>query len=823
MAGFLKNTAGKKTMVLALILLVLMVFYGCGKRETVEPERATASKNYVYKMQEVDLGEEGGNINQIVRAGESFYAWGFSLPDDGSDYAVEFYKLNEDGTAGEKYHIALDEYINIRSVNMDDDENIYCIKNDYHPLSQSMVTDREPVSEEYPEETDENAGENADENADEYVDENADEYEYADEYKYTDEYVEEYPEEYVDDYYFVKMNLQGEELFSVKLNDIPDFARMSEENGYLYVRDMIFDKGSGIYLNTYGKLMKFDFEGNYSGLIEDNGQPGLFDSATFIALMDGGAAAVLYEENGISVAPVDLEKGTIGEKSVIPGTSWSYSYYAGYGYDLYLTDLYGVYGYNLGDSDKTQLMSYIDSDLDVYTIYQVVGINGKDFFATYDDMETGYSVPAIFSKVPPEEVKDKQVIVLAMAGANWNVRRCAINFNKENEDYRISILDYSSLYSSDDDYMAGINRLNTDIASGKVPDVILLNESMPVESYISKGLFEDLKPYINKDEELDLDNFMPNIVEAFSVNGKMYALVPSYCICSLVAKASDVGEERGWTVQEAADLLASKPEGTWLLENVTRSRMMTYCMSMSGNQFIDWESGACSFNSDEFIQMLEFIGTFPEEIDEDIYTDDFWDHYDSMWREGRVIGSVYYFGSFRDYNNVEKGTFGEEITMIGFPSSNEDGSVIVPDMQFALSAKSGVKEGAWEFLRTFVTDKYQEENVTYSFPLSISRLLELAGEAMEKPYYIDEKGNKVEYDNTHYIGGEEITIPPMTKQETEEMMELLYSFTQVAKQDDTLQNIIEEEAAPYFAGQKSAEDVAAIIQSRVQIYVNENR
>ena len=36
-------------------------------------------------------------------------------------------------------------------------------------------------------------------------------------------------------------------------------------------------------------------------------------------------------------------------------------------------------------------------------------------------------------------------------------------------------------------------------------------------------------------------------------------------------------------------------------------------------------------------------------------------------------------------------------------------------------------------------------------------------------------------------------------------------------------NIITEEAAPYFAGQKNVNEVADIIQNRVQIYVNENR
>ena len=94
---------------------------------------------------------------------------------------------------------------------------------------------------------------------------------------------------------------------------------------------------------------------------------------------------------------------------------------------------------------------------------------------------------------------------------------------------------------------------------------------------------------------------------------------------------------------------------------------------------------------------------------------------------------------------------------------------------------------------------------------------------MQKPYYMDENNSKVEFDDTYYVGGVEITISPMTEQQTEELKKQLYSFTQVYKYDEALLNIIQEETAPYFAGQKNARDVAAIIQSRAQIYVNENR
>jgi hypothetical protein len=41
--------------------------------------------------------------------------------------------------------------------------------------------------------------------------------------------------------------------------------------------------------------------------------------------------------------------------------------------------------------------------------------------------------------------------------------------------------------------------------------------------------------------------------------------------------------------------------------------------------------------------------------------------------------------------------------------------------------------------------------------------------------------------------------------------------------DNEIDQIISEETGAFFSGQKSAKDVAGIIQNRVSTYVNENR
>lgn len=829
----------KRIFTLAMAILMAAGLFGCGKKNDTQETKGTASKDYVYKMEKLDIGAGDKDISYLCRAGDSIYAYGYDWSDDGDNMKIHFYELNDDGATVSQHTIQAGSNVNFNSINFDVEGNIYCIKNMYYPVGEEpdmgIGGDAEGEDGESPGEDDEGAvgieprteeGEGGDAAEDDLEDVQAEEAVAEDTVALdseiaVDEVFEEV--EYVDDYYLSKISLDGQEFFSVKLNDIPELAAMGEENGYFYVGNMILEEGKGIYLTVLGNIVRFDPEGNYVGVVASDKEDNPLVGASLIPLGDGRIMATLYEDDGISFAQAELEKGALGEKFKIPGRSYDCSFFAGKGYDLYLSNNYGLYGYNLGDTDKTAIMNFIDSDFGFSNLYQIIGISDTEFFGIFDDSEsmTGSSL-AKFTKIPPAEVKEKQELTLAMGNTDWNVRQSVIKFNQSSDTIRIRLMDYSNLYGSDEDWKAGVTRLNTDIASGKVPDIVVLDDAMPVDSYISKGLFEDLKPYIEKDQEFSIDDFMPNVIEAYSVDGKLYSLVPSYSIQTLAVKTADVGDKTGWTVQEAVDILKAKPEGCEFLVTATRMDMMQSCISMSGNQFIDWESGKCNFNSDEFIKMLEFIGTFPEEIDQAIYTDEFWNNYDSMWREGKVLANFLNLGDFRGYNIAEKGTFGEKITPIGFPSSGGKGSVIRPDLRIAMSAKSSGKESAWEFLRTFLSDEYQRERI-YNFPLRVKLLDELAQKAMKRPYYEDEEGNKVEYDDTYWMNGVDVTIPPMTEQEVTSLKEWIGGIDEAYKMDDTLINIISEEAAPYYAGQKNARDVAGIIQSRAQLYVNENR
>ena len=62
-----------------------------------------------------------------------------------------------------------------------------------------------------------------------------------------------------------------------------------------------------------------------------------------------------------------------------------------------------------------------------------------------------------------------------------------------------------------------------------------------------------------------------------------------------------------------------------------------------------------------------------------------------------------------------------------------------------------------------------------------------------------------------------------TKEEVEEYRKIVEGATNLATYDRSIMLMIEEEAEPFFENKKSAEKVAEIIQSRVEIYVNERK
>jgi len=63
----------------------------------------------------------------------------------------------------------------------------------------------------------------------------------------------------------------------------------------------------------------------------------------------------------------------------------------------------------------------------------------------------------------------------------------------------------------------------------------------------------------------------------------------------------------------------------------------------------------------------------------------------------------------------------------------------------------------------------------------------------------------------------------LTEDQVQQIRELILTTTKVADYNQEILDIVKEQAAPFFAGQKTAEEVAKLVQSKANLYVNEQR
>lgn len=63
----------------------------------------------------------------------------------------------------------------------------------------------------------------------------------------------------------------------------------------------------------------------------------------------------------------------------------------------------------------------------------------------------------------------------------------------------------------------------------------------------------------------------------------------------------------------------------------------------------------------------------------------------------------------------------------------------------------------------------------------------------------------------------------MTGEQIDKVVGFIQGLHYAAFENEAIINIIREEAESFFAGQKTAEDAASLIQNRVQLYLSEER
>jgi ABC-type glycerol-3-phosphate transport system substrate-binding protein len=412
----------------------------------------------------------------------------------------------------------------------------------------------------------------------------------------------------------------------------------------------------------------------------------------------------------------------------------------------------------------------------------------------------------VLNEVDESEVVQTKEIKIACMWLDSDLEQMAIEYNKKHEDYHITITQYYD--DTLDDWDEMLNSFTTAVANDTDIDIVVFNDYSQVTSFASKGLMTDLYPLIENDSELSKDDFMPNVLTACEFDGSLLVLPKSFSVSTIVGKTEDVGTEPGWTIDDVKALLASKTEGTELIQGMTRDSILSVLISLNYRDFIDAVNATCTFDTQEFVDVLEFANMFPEEYEWDEDTDSA-----DMLHNGQVLLDTYYLSDFEEIQIYEV-VFGGPLTFIGYPTSDGNGALLSLNSIYGITNNCDVPDVAWDFLRQFYLPEDSDSEYYYGFSIRKDEFEKYCTDAMKE---------KHDYYSWGW-GNYEVEIQPATQEQVDTVKDLVYNTTAVsgAVSSDIL-NLIQEEAAYYFSGEQSAEDVAAKIQSRMEIYLSETK
>ena len=490
-------------------------------------------------------------------------------------------------------------------------------------------------------------------------------------------------------------------------------------------------------------------------------------------------------------------------------------------YDLLLYDDRFVCGYDFPAEGSgsgqmpEELFAWTDSDINGYFVEDLRTLGEDRYYATVENWINKDRSIVVLRRTKASDVVPRKNMVLAAVDGGGDLAALAIKFNRSQGQYHIDVADYDSLTD-----------LYNAILTKEAVDIINLS-GVDVESLSRQGIFEDLMPYLERAQDLAPSDFVEGLLDTYTVNDLLAGIPERFRLETLGGDRGLLEGEPGLTLERLFAIAERNPEALPVGE-VTKEEVMRYLMMFNQDAFIDWETGECRFDSAQFREVLEFANRFPDILE----TVPGEDSLPRKTHDGRVLFAIYNMGSLGAFQYFE-GLFGETAAFVGFPTGDgKGGTLLYPRNAFGITAMSQCKEGAWEFIESILepgqTERMEPEQVyrEYSyyddaFP-SLKRSLDIIAEyAIEDDRIWAEEGHS--FGGRIYDDGWFMEFHAVTREEIDAVLALVKDAKPFrSAEGDEIIKIIGEEAPAFYSGQKSLEDVAEVIQSRVRIYVNEN-
>ncbi|MBE6841306.1 MAG: extracellular solute-binding protein [Ruminococcus sp.] len=566
----------------------------------------------------------------------------------------------------------------------------------------------------------------------------------------------------------------------------------NEEHHHCIYSNLCVDNDGNIYFTDENVLMQCDAEAMEISEVSDS----TVQIMDICKKSDGEIVVLGNNSEKLSVYSVDSEKlglETLSDTE-LKADMHSCIYKGSEKYDFIIENDGLLYGFDR-KSQKTECILALN-EAGVYSgISQLQFISEEQMFCI-DESKNLFSISRV------KNTGEKQIIDIACFGLNKTVSEY-INSHFSGSKYKIEIKDYNKSGNG------GIEQFNLDIVSGDTPDIIISRSNIDIAQYQKNGLLADLSSYIENDGTINRDDYMKC---AFGMNNdgeEVYTINPEFVLKTIVAKKSDVTDDP-WTYD---DLFNYKTDADNIFFMTSYNELIQYFMAVSDSEFVDIDTGKVDFDNDRFKSILEFCK------ENGINQSDISDPSDNMeFRNGSCSLSIENIIGFRYYNIFEKAIVGEDIALRGISADGANDFSIGYVNTFSVFKDSENKDIAWEIIREFLLDEYQDSHalteLSTGFPVkksSVDKAVDFAQDTSDEML------------QQWIINDELINIGTISDETVENLLSKIESATLEYKVDATVLSIIQSESVAFFEGDTDVDKTAEAIQNKVNLYINEKK
>lgn len=336
----------------------------------------------------------------------------------------------------------------------------------------------------------------------------------------------------------------------------------------------------------------------------------------------------------------------------------------------------------------------------------------------------GNAVQSVQSMAPASEDDLSGELTLRTPVAGDTLNNFAIFFHQLHPNVTIHVEPtYADTEEWGRDPQRHTEQLAVELMSGEAGDLVDI-ATMIYAKYASSGLFEDLNQWMDNDPDIHREDFYQNVLGELEIDGELFQMPVNWNYITLyfnLNMTTDLGVDvqkrfpDGVNYKQAVELFEEMKEAGIITEKTffAPNQSAAFFDEIVAGDFIDLETGTCTFDSPEFVDYLETIDSLP------------WDH---TLREGMDYGYSWVIFTPWDYfcnrytitlasmhgaNGISAAT---SCTPVVLCRTMGGGYPFQVSSALAITSFSENKELAWEFIKFLVnTREFPEEIEPYSY------------------------------------------------------------------------------------------------------------